>query len=165
MLALEAGYRIRVVVRNKEGFERIKLLGLVARYIDRFEYFLMPDITIVGAFDKAVRGVEFIIYVASPLALPYLTDFENDLVKPAILGTTRILKSAHKTTSIKKIVITSSYIAIRSTRDILYRIGSNELFNGNFASTYLLDNILTYPKKKVGLLTIRDYIAIYWRRI
>ncbi|KAJ5781969.1 uncharacterized protein N7518_010452 [Penicillium psychrosexuale] len=129
VLALEAGYRVRVVVRNQEGFERIKLLAPVAPYVDWFESFLVPDMTLPGAYDDAVSGVEYIIHVASPLALPHLTDFENDLIKPAMLGTIGMLESAYKTSGIKKIVITSSSAAIKPPSDLIRGTGPTEPFN------------------------------------
>jgi nucleoside-diphosphate-sugar epimerase len=112
VLALKSGYRIRVAARNQEGFDRIAALAPVAPYIGQIEPVIVPDITVPGAYDEAVKGVEYIIHVASPLALPTITDFENEMIKPALQGTMSMLEAAHKTNGIKKIVITGSVSSV-----------------------------------------------------
>ncbi|KAH8806109.1 hypothetical protein F5884DRAFT_903033 [Xylogone sp. PMI_703] len=112
LLALQTGYRVRAAVRNQAGFDKIRSNPLVKLYVHNLESFIVPDITVPGAYDEAVKGVEYIIHVASPLALPHITDFENELIKPALQGTVGMLESAHKVTGIKRIVITTSVAAV-----------------------------------------------------
>ncbi|KAM0522565.1 hypothetical protein ACHAPE_002157 [Trichoderma viride] len=114
VLLLEAGYKVRAAVRNQAGFDRISKLKPVAPYASELTSVVVPDITVPGAYDEAVKGVEYIVHVASPLAsnAPPGADYESYLIQPAIQGTVGILESAAKTTGIKRVVITGSILSI-----------------------------------------------------
>lgn len=68
-----------------------------------------------GAFDEAVKSdppFDVVIHTASPFHYN-VTDIQKQLLDPAIIGTTGILKSIQKYAStVKKVVITSSFAAI-----------------------------------------------------
>lgn len=65
------------------------------------------------AFDEAVKGVTGVIHTASPFVLNP-KDNENELLKPAINGTTGVLASAaaHAGPQLTRVVITSSFASI-----------------------------------------------------
>lgn len=109
---LEAGYRARVAVRKPEDFERLKGLAPVDRYQDQVEAVVVPDITTSGAYDTAVQNVEYIIHVASPVAVPPIDNYQTELVEPARKGTLRILESATKEPQIKRVVFTASSVSV-----------------------------------------------------
>lgn len=112
-LLLEAGYTIRAAVRNQAGFDRISSLPPVLKYKSQLSSVIVPDITVPGAYDEAVKGVKYIVHVASPLAGNTKgTDYEVSLIQPAIQGTVGILESAAKTTGIERVVITASVASI-----------------------------------------------------
>ncbi|EGR51087.1 uncharacterized protein TRIREDRAFT_56700, partial [Trichoderma reesei QM6a] len=113
---LEAGYKVRAAVRNQAGFDRISQLGPVAPYASQLSSIIVPDITVPGAYDEAVKDVEYIVHVASPLAsnAPPGIDYDSYMIQPAIHGTVGILESAIKTTSVKRIVITGSVMHLVS---------------------------------------------------
>lgn len=125
---LESGYQVRAAVRNQAGFDKIKTLKPTLPYIDQLTAIIVPDITISGAYDDAVKGVEYIIHVASPIAasVPDDADFETELINPAVRGTIGMLESAKRTTWIKRIVITGS---VSSTIGIC-DIGSDLVLDG-----------------------------------
>ncbi|KZF24005.1 NAD(P)-binding protein [Xylona heveae TC161] len=114
VFVLQKGFRVRCAVRNQAGFERIKSLPSISNYVDRLEPVIVPDITAKGAYDEAVQGVKYILHIASPLASPNFTDFENEVIIPAIKGTVGILESAVKPAAkgIKRVVIVSSIVAL-----------------------------------------------------
>jgi len=58
-----------------------------------------------------------------------MTDHEVAFIQPAVKGTTGILKSALKIPSIKRIVITSSGVAIIPWKDFFVH-GSPHIFTG-----------------------------------
>ncbi|KAH0491006.1 hypothetical protein TgHK011_002452 [Trichoderma gracile] len=124
---LEAGYKVRAAVRNQDGFDRISQLKPVAPYAEQLSSIVVPDITVPGAYDEAVKDVEYIVHVASPLAsnAPPGIDYDSYMIQPAIHGTVGILESAIKTTGVKRIVITGSVMSI-TTPAIL---GSGEYIN------------------------------------
>ncbi|KAL6886246.1 hypothetical protein HDV57DRAFT_382557 [Trichoderma longibrachiatum] len=124
---LEAGYKVRAAVRNQAGFDRISQLKPIAPYASQLSSIIVPDITVPGAYDEAVKDVEYIVHVASPLAsnAPPGIDYDSYMIQPAIHGTVGILESAIKATSVRRIVITGSIMSI-TTAEIL---GSGQYIN------------------------------------
>ncbi|KAL8819237.1 MAG: hypothetical protein Q9223_002292 [Gallowayella weberi] len=82
---------------------------------DKLDFAFVPDIAEPGAFDEAVQSnppFEWVIHTASPFFFN-ITDTKKDLLDPAILGTTGILKAIQKhAPSVKRVIITSSFAAI-----------------------------------------------------
>ncbi|KAL7792033.1 hypothetical protein V8C37DRAFT_135599 [Trichoderma ceciliae] len=124
---LEAGYKVRAAVRNQAGFDKISQLKPVAPYASKLTAIIVPEITTPGAYDEAVKGVEYIVHVASPLAsnAPKGVDYDNFMIQPAIRGTVGILESAIETSGIKRIVITGSILSITTLKGV----GSGEYIN------------------------------------
>ncbi|KAL7925641.1 hypothetical protein ACQKWADRAFT_318743 [Trichoderma austrokoningii] len=114
ILLLEAGYKVRVAVRNDTGSAKIKASKSTAPYESQIEYISVPDITVSGAYDDAVKEVKYVVHVASPFARPDLleSEFESCYIQPAIQGSIGMLDSAAKVESIKRVVITGSYLSI-----------------------------------------------------
>ena len=82
---------------------------------DKLDFVLVEDIAQPDAFDRAVQSnppFEAVVHTASPFHFN-TKDIQKDLLDPAIIGTTGILKSikAHAPT-VKRVVITSSFAAI-----------------------------------------------------
>ncbi|KAK3319571.1 hypothetical protein B0T19DRAFT_388371 [Cercophora scortea] len=109
---LTAGYSVRGTARSRSSTH--DTVDALKAYADRLEIVEVPDITIPGAFDEAVKGVDAIAHLAAPVAMSF-TDPEP-VMKAAIEGTTRVLKSAIKEPSIKSFVFMSSVAAIRSEK-------------------------------------------------
>jgi nucleoside-diphosphate-sugar epimerase len=103
--ALRAGYKVKLSVRREAQIDSLK--KAFSESADRVKFVLIPDITKTGAFDNALQGAEHVIHVASPLAIP-----GQDLLTPAVKGTTSVLESALKVPSIKKVVITASVASL-----------------------------------------------------
>lgn len=103
--ALKAGYNIKLSVRREAQIESLRqALGAFTNNVD---FVVVPDYTSSNAFDNALASVDYVIHVASPLAKP-----NEDLLTPAVKGTTSILESASRTPSVKKVVITASVASL-----------------------------------------------------
>lgn len=98
---LQAGYNVRLTVRREDQVETLS--KFFSSYVERIQFLVVPDITLTGAFDEAVKDVKYVLHVASPLP-----GTGKDLLTPAVRGTISILESALKTSSIKKVVVTAS---------------------------------------------------------
>lgn len=98
---LQAGYRARLSIRRPEQAE--KLRRIFSSHLSDIDFIVVSDITVTGCFDEAIQDVQYVVHVASPLP-----DRNSDLLVPAMQGTTSILESACKNSSIKKVVVTSS---------------------------------------------------------
>lgn len=109
--ALRVGYKVRVAIRRESSIAEMKATKSVQPYLSRLAIIIVEDITKDGAFDKAVKGVDYVVHIASPLPQP-TDDDEATIVQPAIRGTTGILYSALKERSVKRVIITSSLAAV-----------------------------------------------------
>lgn len=109
--ALQTGYDVRAAIRRESSIAELKSTKSIQPYLSNLSFVTVPDITVRGAFDSAVQGVDYVIHLASPLAIPS-DDHEKTLIQPAIRGTIGILESALKEKSIKRVVITASIVSV-----------------------------------------------------
>ena len=65
----------------------------------------------MGSFDEMAKGCDAIVHIASPFILN-VKDAKRDLLDPAVIGTSNVLEAANKSGSVKKVVLTSSVVAI-----------------------------------------------------
>ncbi|TKA26101.1 hypothetical protein B0A50_04597 [Salinomyces thailandicus] len=113
-ILLQQGHSVVTTVRSQEKASKIaenhKQVGK-----DKLDFAIVEDIAQEGAFDKAVVSdppFEAVIHTASPFHFN-VTDVQKELLDPAIIGTTGILKSIKKSApSVKRVVITSSFASI-----------------------------------------------------
>jgi len=113
-ILLEHGHSVVTTVRSQEKASKIaenhKPYGK-----DKLDFAIVEDIAQEGAFDKAVISdppFEAVIHTASPFHFN-VTDVQKQLLDPAIIGTTGVLKSIKKSApSVKRVVITSSFASI-----------------------------------------------------
>lgn len=114
-ILLDHGHSVVTTVRTQDKADKIK--ASYKSYVDKGQlgFAIVPDIAQPDAFEKAVVSdppFEVVLHTASPFHYN-VTDVKKDLLDPAIVGTTSVLKSikAHAP-SVKHVVITSSYAAI-----------------------------------------------------
>ena len=110
-----AGYKIKSTVRNLERASELnKILdraGSTYERLNKIEVdWFRADLTQDEGWAEAVKGCDYVMHVASPVALEEPKD-ENDLIIPAKEGTMRVLKAAAEE-GVKKVVLTSSVAAI-----------------------------------------------------
>ncbi|CCM04248.1 uncharacterized protein FIBRA_06415 [Fibroporia radiculosa] len=111
---LEQGYTVRGTVRSESKAEYLH--QSFAAYGNKFETVVVEDITKLGAFDEAVKGMDAIEHVASPMH--FNADDPDELIVPAVNGTTSLLESARVYgASVKRIVFTSSCAALMNVQD------------------------------------------------
>lgn len=109
---LEAGYTVRGTVRNPDksaGLEHLHQLS--DAHPGRLRLF-KADLLDSGSFDKAMDGCELVIHTASPFLLSGFKDAREALVRPALEGTRNVLDSVNHTQTVKRVVLTSSVVAI-----------------------------------------------------
>lgn len=115
-MLIEKSYNVVGTVRTNEKGENLKK----CLNSENFKYEVVSDISVEGAFDDALKRhpeVSVLLHTASPFFYD-TTDPENDLVVPAIKGTTNVLKAIKDYgPQIERVVITSSDAAIYSMED------------------------------------------------
>jgi dihydroflavonol-4-reductase len=110
---LAQGYWVRGTVRrDPAGYDVLHGLPGASERLE----LVRADLTDDGAFDDVVAGAPIIMHTASPYAID-VQDAQRDLVDPAVRGTLNVLEACQKTTSVKRVIITSSMAAITDEPD------------------------------------------------
>ncbi|CCF56306.1 hypothetical protein KAFR_0A08720 [Kazachstania africana CBS 2517] len=111
---LEQNYKVIGTARSQAKIDRLQeQFG----NNPNFTMEIVEDIAKLDAFDavikKHAKDIKFVLHTASPFHFE-TTDFEKDLLIPAVNGTKGILESIKKyaADSVERVVITSSYAAI-----------------------------------------------------
>lgn len=153
--ALSKGYTVRAAVRSEAKAAEVRETKSIRPYLSQLTFITIPNIEVEGAFDEAVRGVDYIVHVASPLG-KLSVDLDADVVQPAIRGTLSVLHSALKESSVKKVVITSSVVAVLPTEQ---RAFTEDNIEADPQGPY--DNTWTayIASKKLAYNRTRDFIA------
>ncbi|OJJ15350.1 diaminohydroxyphosphoribosylaminopyrimidine deaminase [marine bacterium AO1-C] len=109
---LEKGCTVRGTVRDKSNKDRYQhLVDIAGQASGTFEP-IQADLMNAGDFDEAAQGCEVIMHTASPFIRSGIKDAEKQLIAPALQGTRNVLEAANKAESVKKVVLTSSVVAI-----------------------------------------------------
>lgn len=107
-------FSVVTTVRSQEKAQQIRNAypNLPASKLD---FSIVPDIAKPDAFDQAVVSsppFSAVIHSASPFHFN-VTDVQKELLDPAVMGTTGILKSIKKNApTVKRVAITSSFAAM-----------------------------------------------------
>ncbi|WVW79105.1 hypothetical protein I302_101070 [Kwoniella bestiolae CBS 10118] len=102
---LEQGYNVRGTVRDDAKGEYLANLFKNAK--GKFSYVIVREIAEEGAFDEAVKGMDGVAHVASPVT--FVVKHLDDVAIPAVNGTVGILKSIQKNApQVRRVVYTAS---------------------------------------------------------
>ena len=138
---IEKGYSVNGTLRSKSREEEVrsslKKANLSDTNLSIYECDLMSD----DGWEKAIDGCDYVLHIASPF-INGLPDHEDDLIKPALTGTQRILKLSAANPQIKKIIITSSFAAVGDT------FNGQTVFNESDWSDPNNNKISAYNKSK-----------------
>lgn len=109
-LLLLRGYTVKASVRNPNDpkkTEHLRALDGAGERLQLFKANLLEE----GSFDAAIEGCEGVFHTASPF-FHDTTDPQAELIDPAVKGTLNVLNACAKTTSVKRVVLTSSIAAV-----------------------------------------------------
>jgi nucleoside-diphosphate-sugar epimerase len=113
-LLLEQDYSVRIVVRSDSKKQNL-LSNPELKGIEKADFALVPDLLAPGALNEAAAKADYIVHLASPIPLhgDIPPERQNDeLIVPAVNATLRALEAAQKSGTVKRVVITSSAVAI-----------------------------------------------------
>ncbi len=109
---LEEGFRVRTSLRDPNNPEKTKHLNELSEkhpgMLEIFEADLLDD----NAFIEPLKDTELIIHTASPYKVLGVRDPKTELVDPALKGTRHVLRGANESSTVKRVVLTSSVAAI-----------------------------------------------------
>jgi len=129
---LQAGYRVRATLRDlkREGEVR-KWLAPHVDAGDRLT-FHAADLSSDTGWREAIDGCAFVLHVASPFPIAQPND-PQELIVPAREGALRVLRFANEC-GVKRVVMTSSIVAIRNPKRITTRNFTEEHWSDPDAS-------------------------------
>jgi len=110
---LEDGITVHAAVRSPQNEEKIGHLKKAAENASGSLKLFQADLLTPGAYKEAMEGCELVYHTASPFTME-IKDPQKDLIEPAEQGTANVLNTASETSSVKRVVVTSSCAAIYS---------------------------------------------------
>ena len=109
---LEDGYPVKTSVRDKNNQRKVSHLNVLSEEfpgkLEMFEADLLDE----DAFIEPVKGAELVIHTASPFKVQGVKDPRAELIDPALKGTKNVLKAVKESGTVKRVVLTSSVVAI-----------------------------------------------------
>ncbi|CBI27024.3 hypothetical protein VitviT2T_000274 [Vitis vinifera] len=114
---LEDGHFVRTTVRDPGDVEKVGFLWELSGAKERLKI-MKADLMVEESFDEAVQGVDGVFHTASPVLVPYDENIKATLIDPCINGTLNVLRSCSKSSSLKRVVLTSSCSSIRYRDDV-----------------------------------------------
>jgi len=115
---LEEGITVHAAVRDPKNKLKLQHLDALAANSKGSIRYFKADLLDKGSFAEAMEGCELVFHTASPFT-NVVKDPQRELIDPALKGTEHVLAQANQTTSVKRVVITSSCAAIYSdARDV-----------------------------------------------
>ncbi|WRX35123.1 NAD-dependent epimerase/dehydratase - like 10 [Theobroma cacao] len=109
-LLLLRGYTVKASVRDPNEPRKTQHLLALEGAEDRLKLF-KATLLEEGSYDAVVEGCEGVFHTASPFYHD-VTDPQAELLDPAVKGTLNVLNSCAKTSSVKRVVLTSSMAAV-----------------------------------------------------
>lgn len=142
---LERGYTVRGTVRNLESDKVLflKSTNFHPSSPSRLELF-EADLLTEAAWRDAMTDVRFVFHVASPFPL-HPPKYEEELVVPAVQGTTHVIQAAIASGSVERIIVTSSCAAVTDGHPCQV-YDSNRVFTEEDWS--IVENCQAYAKSK-----------------
>jgi len=108
---LDEGMTVHAAVRDPQRKEKIAHLDEIASTAKGQIKYFKADLLKEGSYAEAMEGCELVYHTASPFTSNF-KDPQKDLIDPAVKGTANVLEQANKTSSVKRVVVTSSCAAI-----------------------------------------------------
>ncbi|KAM0559444.1 hypothetical protein ACHAPJ_004474 [Fusarium lateritium] len=111
---LEKDYSVVTTVRSEDKAQKLRNAFPDKAKDGKLEVVIVPDIANPDAFNEVAKtpGLEAVLHIASPFHYN-ITDPKKDLIDPAVVGTTGILKALHASApGVKRVVVTSSFASI-----------------------------------------------------
>lgn len=111
-MLLEQGINVNATVRDPSNIEKVEHLKILEKESTGELKLFKSDLMDNGSFDEPMQDCELVIHTASPFFIKGIKNAENELIRPAKEGTRNVLESAKRNSEVKRVVITSSVVAI-----------------------------------------------------
>lgn len=108
---LDEGITVHAAVRSPENDKKVGHLKELAKNAPGSLKFFKADLLTPDAYLEGMQGCELVFHTASPF-ITNVKDPQKELIEPAEKGTENVLIAVNKTSSVKRVVVTSSCAAI-----------------------------------------------------
>lgn len=109
---LDQEFEVRTTVRDLGQKEKYAHLTKMAFWSKGKLQIFEADLLKKESFMEAMDGCELVIHTASPFKISGLKNPQEELIGPALEGTRNVLDSVNASESVKRVVLTSSIVAI-----------------------------------------------------
>ncbi len=109
---LEEGHTVHTTIRNATDTDKFKHLFEIDKNSKGQLKIFEADLLIKSSFDKAIANCSCVIHTSSPFLLTNIKNAREELVTPALRGVQNIFNSIRKSDTVKRIVLTSSIVAM-----------------------------------------------------
>jgi nucleoside-diphosphate-sugar epimerase len=111
-MLLEEGINVNATVRDPSSVQKVEHLKVLAKASNGQLNLFKSDLMDNGSFDEPMQDCELVIHTASPFFVTEIKNPKDELIRPAKEGTRNVLESAKRNSTVKRIVLTSSVVAI-----------------------------------------------------
>jgi dihydroflavonol-4-reductase len=108
---LEHGYAVRGTVRSLSAVDKVAHLRALAERAGGSLEFVEASLDDDAGWPEAVAGCAYVLHVASPNP-PATPRHEEELIRPAVDGTLRVLRASADAGTVRRVVLTSSIVAV-----------------------------------------------------
>ncbi len=111
-MLLEKGINVHATVRDPSNTKKVAHLMALADASSGMLKLYKADLLDFSSFDEPMQDCELVIHTASPFFISGIKNPEKELIQPAKEGTKNVLETAKRIPSVKRVVLTSSVVAI-----------------------------------------------------
>jgi nucleoside-diphosphate-sugar epimerase len=116
---LAEGHRVHATVRQLNDVAKIQHLQQLAKQYPGQLHLFAADLLQEQSFDAAMANCTGVIHSASPFFLEKPKNIQQELIQPALHGTLNLLASVNRHPSVRRVVLTSSIVALyNDARDL-----------------------------------------------
>ena len=144
---LEEGHTVHGTLRSLARAEKYAHLRKAEKNTNGKLVLFEADLLDEGSFEDAMTDCEVVIHTASPFTISGIKDPINSLIKPAQEGTKNVLEQVNLIPTVKRVVITSSVVAIYGDASELKESGT-DTFDESFWNTTSSTEHQPYPYSK-----------------
>lgn len=138
-LLLEQGYTVRLAVRNKSNTIKYSYLQDIALSTNGTIEIWEADLLKEGSYNDAAQGADVIMHIASPFTLR-IKDPYKELVQPALDGTRNVLEAANQSSTVQRVILTSSVAAIHGDNADMHTNNLQEFTEEHYNETSTLQH-------------------------
>ena len=143
---LESGMTVHAAVRDVSNTEKRKHLDKIADNCKGEIKYFESDLLVDGSYKKAMEGCKIVFHTASPFVMDS-DDPKKDVIDPAFNGTINVLNTVNETTSVKRVILTSSVAAIYGDA-IDSELAPGGVFDESMWNTTSTENMSEYSYSK-----------------